>query len=90
MLDGLAICKGASPVFECKSYIYDSLVTKNHTYDCERCLQYFLCMWFNMPIILEERIKNSHLVSLIHDLLQTSVALWYGLIYPMQSQCILR
>lgn len=48
-----------------------------------------LRMWFNMLIILEWRMKNSHLVSLIPDSLWTSVALWYGLIYPMKFQCIL-
>lgn len=44
LLDGLPMCKGVSLVFECKSNIYDSLVTKIHIYDCEHCLQCFLCM----------------------------------------------
>lgn len=49
-----------------------------------------LHLWFNMSTILEWRIENSNLVSLIPDSSWTSVALWYRLIHPIWSHSILR
>lgn len=77
LLGGLIVCKDVSPVFECKKQrLWQFSYQDPCLWLCVLSAIFSLHMWFNMLIILEWRMKNSPLVSLIPDSSWTSVALW--------------